>query len=99
LRQALCLLRDPELAAATAPARPSAGPDRARDGGFRARRRLLLRGLRDRHPQALAGILEALGQPRPGERTIVVQAFIWLIIITIGIDGAGEHPFSDLDGP
>jgi hypothetical protein len=102
--QALCLLDDPEIQAAAAnrslASRPgqATGLGSAGKGGRNAR----FQGLRSRHPEAMAAILAAMGAPSGLKReddTVVVHAFAWLIIVTIGVNGRLVHPFADLDLP
>jgi hypothetical protein len=95
--QALDLLEDPGIgpvAAAIRSIEGQAGPGT----GLRARRRAVLRDLRRRHPDAMAGILAAMGavaSPETEDHTVVVHAYAWLIIVTIGVNGRLDHPFAD----
>ena len=96
--QALRLLDDPEVERAAAGFRTLRGP--GPEAEIRERRRTLFRGLRRRHPEAMAAILGAFGAPRgpgTGPVYVVLDVFTWLIIITIGVNGRSDHPFADLD--
>ena len=99
VNQVLRLLDDPELDRAAAGLRDLRGPGLAAER--RASRRALFQALGGRHPDALAALLGAFGAPRdagPDNTFVVVDVYIWLIVITIGVNGRSDHPFADL-GP